>query len=209
MARIKSLLKIEGINIAKVADVDFSQLKSCIAEKLLPNLSSELCGEQALLQLVNEQLDTCEGRQRDNLARGTTRADEQAVKLQLLKAIGPVTSNTLAHEMFGWRTFANRRQVGGFTGLCGTPFNSGSCNRDQGISKEGNHRARRVLVEVAWIWLRYQPDSVITQWFESRFADGSARQRRVGIVGVARRLAIALWHYVEHDQLPQGAVLSK
>ena len=99
--------------------------------------------------------------------------------------------------MFGWRTFHNRREVGGVVGSP-TPYDSGDSRREQGISKAGNKRVRRVIVELAWQWLRYQPDSALTQWFVQRFGGQGKRSRRFGIVALARRLLVALWHYLEH-----------
>ena len=114
----------------------------------------------------------------------------------------------LTMEFFGWRTFNNRKQVGGAAGLTGTPFKSGSSNHDQGISKAGNPRVRRMMVELAWCWLRFQPDSALSRWFQSKWGPGSSRQRKVGIVALARRLLIDLWRLVEFGVVPEGAVLS-
>jgi transposase len=93
------------------------------------------------------------------------------------------------------------------SGLTPTPSRSGDSVREQGISKAGNRRVRRVMIELAWLWLRWQPDSTLSQWFGRRFAGGGKRQRRVGIVAVARKLLIALWRYVEWGVIPEGAVL--
>ena len=100
-------------------------------------------------------------------------------------------------------------------GLTGTPYDSGSSKRDQGISKAGNRRVRTMMVEIAWLWLRYQPNSKLSRcssctsnhWFRERFAGGGARMRRVGIVALARRLLVALWRYLEDGVLPEGAEL--
>src|SRR2546422_5535639 len=110
-------------------------------------------------------------------------------------------------ELFGWRRFANRRELAGCLGLAPTPYASGDSQIEQGISKAGNRRARTLLVELAWSWLRLQPDSALSQWFYRRFAGGGKRMRRVGIVALARRLAIALWRYLEHGEIPAGATL--
>ena len=109
--------------------------------------------------------------------------------------------------MFGWRRFANRRELAGCLGLAPTPYDSGASQVEQGISKAGNKRARALLVELAWGWLRLQPASALTQWFYRRFAAAGTRMRRVGIVALARRLAIALWRYLQHGEIPAGAVL--
>jgi transposase len=111
-------------------------------------------------------------------------------------------------EMFGWREFNNRGEVGGVAGLVGTPYNTGESSHEQGISKAGNPRVRTRMVELAWLWIRYQPQSDLTRWYAKRFAGGGSRMRRVGIVGVARRLLIELWHFVEHGVVPRGAVIN-
>ena len=111
-------------------------------------------------------------------------------------------------ELFGWRQFANRRQVGAIVGLTPTPYQSGTASRAQGISKAGSKVLRRMLVELAWGWLRWQPNSALSLWYERRFARNGKRARKVGVVALARRLLIALWRYVEHGKLPAGARLT-
>ena len=112
-------------------------------------------------------------------------------------------------EFFGWRQFKNRRQVGSLAGLTPTPWASDGTTREQGISKAGNPRIRSMMVEAGWLWLRYQPDSALSRWFERRFGHGSKRNRRVGIVALARKLLVALWHFVEHGMMPQGNIIMK
>ena len=128
-------------------------------------------------------------------------------QLAKLRAIGPKGAWVLVKELFGWRRFANRRELAGCLGLAPTPYDSGGSQVEQGISKAGNKRARALLVELSWGWLRLQPDSELTQWFNRRFAAGGKRMRRIGIVALARRLAIALWRYLEHGEIPAGATL--
>jgi transposase len=113
----------------------------------------------------------------------------------------------LVYELFGWRRFTNRRQVGSSVGLTPTPYHSGDSRREQGISKAGSRRLRRILVELAWCWLRWQPGSELSLWYVRRFGPGNQRSRKVGIVALARKLLIALWKYLEHGELPKGAKL--
>jgi transposase len=113
----------------------------------------------------------------------------------------------LDKELFGWRRFANRRELAGCLGLTPTPYASGESDIERGISKAGNKRARALLVDLAWGWLRLQPASALSQWFARRFAAGGRRMRRVGIVAVARKLAVALWRFIEHGEVPSGAAL--
>ena len=132
---------------------------------------------------------------------------ERVTKLQRLKAVGKVGAVRLVLELF-WRRFENRRQVGACVGLVPQPFDSGDSHADQGISKQGNRRVRALLIEMSWLWLRYQPGSAISRWYAQRIGDGkSKRSKRVAIVAVARRLVIALWRYLEHDVVPDSAVL--
>ena len=124
-----------------------------------------------------------------------------------LGAIGPTSAWLLVMELFGWRRFRNRREVAALAGLVGSPYNSGESERDQGISKAGNRRVRAMIVEIAWLWLRFQPKSALSQWYQRRFAGGGLRLRRIGIVALARRLLIALWRYLEDGVIPEGARL--
>jgi transposase len=122
--------------------------------------------------------------------------------------VGPNGAWLQVYELFAWRHFDNRKQVGGCVGLTPTPYQSGDSRREQGISKAGNRRLRRMLVELAWCWLRWQPDSELSRWYMRRFGAGNGRSRKVGVVAVARKLLIALWKYVEHGEVPAGARLA-
>ncbi len=124
-----------------------------------------------------------------------------------LRALGVNISWLLVHELYAWRNLRNRRQVGGLAGLAPTPYASGDSVRERGISKAGIRSVRHMAVELAWLWLRFQPDSDLARWYLRRFAKGSSRLRRIGIVALARKLLIALWRYLEFDELPNGAVL--
>jgi len=110
-------------------------------------------------------------------------------------------------EFFAWRTFKNRREVGGLAGLTPTPYQSGESAREQGITKSGNRHVRWMITELAWSWLRYQPESALSCWFRERYGSGGKRLRRIGIVAVARKLLIALWRFLQTGVLPEGAEL--
>ena len=133
---------------------------------------------------------------------------ERIMNLQKLKGVGPVGSIRLQLELF-WRNFNNRREVGSCVGLVPQPYDSGDSHRDQGISKQGNRRVRALVIEMAWMWLRYQPESAITKWFHQRTkgCGPNKRGKRIAIVAVARRLVIALWRYGEQGIIPEGALL--
>lgn len=144
------------------------------------------------------------------LAEAKTQALQKASKLSNLKAVGLQSSWLLSHECFGWRTFPNRKHLGSFAGLTGTPFDSGETLREQGISKAGSGRVRTTMIELAWGWERWQPDSALTKWFIDRYVrGGTSRSKRKGIVALARKLLVALWKYVEQGIVPDGAILEK
>jgi transposase len=157
-------------------------------------------------QLMDAQLAAVAQAYQQELLSDTAVADKRR-QLEQLKSIGPKTSRILSAEVFSWRVFRNGKQVGGMSGLTPTPSQSGDVQREQGISKAGNRRVRRVMIELAWLWLRWQPDSHLSEWFNRRFAHGGKRMRRIGIVALARKLLIALWRYVEWGVIPEGAVL--
>jgi transposase len=127
--------------------------------------------------------------------------------LPSLRGIGPIGTWTLATEIFGWRQITNRRQLGALVGVVPAQYQSGETSHDQGITRAGNRHVRRVLVQLAWSWVRYQPDSALTRWSVQRFSHGGGRLRRIGIVALARKLLIALWRSVEQGEIPDGAQL--
>ena len=126
-----------------------------------------------------------------------------------LRGIGHNSAWLFVRELFGWREPQNRRQVGAWCGLVPTPYASGDSEREQGISKAGIERVRSLAVEIAWLWLEYQPTSALSRWYGERFGSGNARMRRVGIVALARKLMVALWKYLKQEELPPGAVLKE
>ncbi|TXL73917.1 transposase, partial [Vineibacter terrae] len=175
---------------------------------LPPFLKQEILDELERLQVLQRQIDRLEAQakaERADAEDGTMAA--KINQLVDLKGIGPVGAQLLVAEVF-WRGFDNRRQVGAYFGLTGSPYNSGQSVREQGISKAGNARARRVAVQLAWLWRRYQPGSALSRWFEERAGTQKGRTRRVAIVALARKLMVALWRFLEHGLLPEGAVLS-
>ena len=173
-------------------------------DKIAPKLREEIEREITRLKLVKDQVRTIELARRRQLAKGE---HPMVAQLTRLGAIGPTSAWVLVHEVFGWRRFANRRELAGCLGLAPTPYASGNTETEQGISKVGNKRVRALLVELAWGWLRRQPTSALTLWFSQRFAHAGGRMRRVGIVALARRLAIALWRFLQNGEIPLGARL--
>jgi len=207
LCRIRSLLNLHGIKIGRVDNCDFRRLRDWEGKALPAGLLSQLERERERLVLVNQQLKFLESEKVKRMKKPLNRSDKKAAKLYMLRGIGKVSSWVLSKEFFGWREFKNRRQVGALAGLTGTPYDSGNSSKEQGISKAGNSQIRSLMVELAWGWLRHQPDSELSQWFIERFANGGKRMRRIGIVAMARKLLVALWKFVEKGEVPAGAVL--
>lgn len=159
-------------------------------------------------QLVATETELRQARtaQRATVRAAQTPAAVRAARLHQLRGIRAGSALLLAKEVFV-RDLANRRQVGALSGLVAVPYQSGDAARDQGISRAGLKPVRRVIVELAWVWVQWQPDSALTQWYQRRFATGGPRARRIGIVALARKLLIALWRYSEQGIVPAGAVL--
>ena len=203
--RIGSLLVLHNLRPRLIiGGRDWARWWGRHGEQVPPALRAEIERESARLALVRQQVKALEAARRQELADGK---QPQVAQLMQLRAIGAKGAWVLVKELFGWRRFANRRELAGCLGLAPTTYASGDSQIEQGISKAGNKRARALLVELAWGWLRLQPGSALSQWFYRRFAGGGKRMRRVGIVALARRLAIALWRYLEHGEIPAGATL--
>jgi transposase len=208
LARIKSLCILHGFQIKNPARMDVDVLRDWEGNLLREAWAGELRREHHRLVIVQEQIQALEDQQSQALKKTSTPAEEKAKKLLKLKAVGAQGSWILSHECFGWRRFQNRRQLGSFAGLTGTPYDSGDTLREQGISKAGSGRVRYTMIELAWSWIRWQPNSALTHWFVDRYVrGGTSRSKRKGIVAVARKLLIALWKYVEQDVVPEGAIL--
>jgi transposase len=203
--RISSLLVLHNLRPhIVIGGRDWACWWAAQGTMLLPQQRAEIERESARLALIKQQIKVLEGAQREEVEAGKQPLVAQLIQL---RAIGIKGAWLLDKELFGWRRFANRRELAGCVGLAPTPYDSGDSQIEQGISKAGNKRVRALLVELAWGWLRLQPDSALTQWFNRRFAGSGKRMRRVGIVALARRLVIALWRYVQHGEIPAGAVL--
>ncbi len=201
--RIGSLLVLHNLRVhCSIGARQWEKWWQAHRVEVPPMLREQIERELARLELVRLQIKTLEKQ-----AAQRVHAGEQPVTAQLMKlrAIALRGAWILDRELLGWRTFNNRREVSASVGLVPTPYSSGSSQIELGINKAGNKRVRSVLIELAWSWLRYQPDSALTQWFNERFRVSSKRSRRVGIVAVARRLVIALWRYVTFGEVPKGA----
>jgi transposase len=207
--RIKGLLFKVGVNLRNLRDLpaQLKRIRLWNGEALPRGLTERLQREWQKVEQLSEQIRVISAERRRLMKDATDEATECARKLTNLRAIGENTGWTFATEFFAWRDFQNRRQVGGLAGLTGTPYQSGSTNREQGISKAGSRWIRGIAIEVAWMWLRYQPQSELSQWYQRRYGHGNSRMRRIGIVALARRLLIELWKYLKTGTPPAGALL--
>jgi transposase len=209
--RIKALLFGQGVRDVMPLKPGFvaslGKLRSGDGRELPLRLKEEIVREHERLCLVHKQFLALEAKSKAELrvaAPGS--AEAKIVQLVDLKSIGPVGGQQLVNEAF-YRPFGNRRQVGSYFGLAGTPYDSGESRREQGISKAGNWRARRLAIELAWLWLRHQPGSELSLWFHQRVGNMKGRIRRITIVAMARKLMVALWQYLTNGVVPKGAVL--
>src|SRR5499433_1843785 len=185
------------------------RLRTADGQTLPPRLKAEILRELKRLELVIGMIKTIEA-ERDAIASAKTETEHSSAKkiqdLAKIKCVGPEFATTLVGEVF-YRSFDNRKQLASYVGLTPAHFQSGSMCRDQGISKAGNTKARTVMVELAWLWLRHQPDSPLSVWFRERVGTLKGRIRRITIVAVARKLLIALWRYLETGLVPERAIL--
>ena len=201
--RIGALLALHGIRAQNIGGRGWQERLAGYCQELGWHAAAELKRESARLALVKSQQREIQTAQ-DALLKSAQ--GPQILRLARLCGIGVKSAWTLFYEFF-WRRFNNRREVGSCAGLTGTPYQSGDSEREQGISKAGNKRVRWLMVELAWSWLRYQPESELSRWYGERFGHGGKRQRRIGIVALARKLLIAIWRYLEHGVVPAGARL--
>lgn len=209
--RIKGLLFAQGIRgiepKRRRSRIDFSALLTAEGHPLPARLRGELEREYARLMVIEGQLKSVE-QERDEADGQDPAVERKRQMLCALQGLGGTSSAILAREVFA-RAFASRRQLGSYLGLTPSAYDSGSVTRCQGISKAGNSWARRVMIEVAWLWRKYQPDSPLSLWYAQKTVDQSPRIRRIMLVALARKLAIALWRYVETGILPEGTVMTK
>src|SRR5215469_8553735 len=226
--RITGILMALGIRDVHPRRRDFvahlATLVTPAGEPLPPHTTQALTREHERLNLVERQIREIEDAQAAAIraaaakpsgmrqeeaaaADAAERSAAQAAALVRLKGIGQVGAVPLCREVF-YRHFNNRRELGSYVGLAPSPYNSGSSRIDQGISKAGNPRARALIIEIAWLWVRYQPGSALTEWFWQRVGNAKGRIRRIAIVALARKLMVALWRHLTTGLIPEGAVMT-
>ena len=210
--RIKALLRLLGMAVGNPRRRDWlswlAAQRDWQGQAVPRRMLAEIKHEHARLMLVREQLEA--------LVQASAQADPAPAAAQMaerndlllrLKCLGPAFATTLTNEVF-YKDFRNRREVASYFGLTPSPWQSGGIDRDQGISKAGNPRARCAAIELSWLWLRHQPESALTRWFRSRtHNNASKRNKRIAIVALARKLMVALWRYLTTGLVPEGALL--
>jgi transposase len=208
--RIKGSLAGQGVSIPVNQDFldQLSKVRLWNGQPLSANLCVRLEREFERMELVNHHIGILETQRRELIRTSDQPCIEQVRQLLRLRGIGINSAWLFVMEFFSWRAFHNRREIGALAGLTPTPYQSGDANQEQGISKAGNRHIRALAIEIAWGWLRFQPTSELSQWYQKRFGSGSSRIRRIGIVALARRLLVELWRYLETNQPPTGAVVS-
>jgi transposase len=206
--RLKGLLASQGVTAAVDAEfrTTLAGLRDWSGQPVPAGLQQRLLQEFAVWEALHRQVRDAANEQERRLREDKAPYLEQVRRLMGLKAVGVRSAWILVMELFAWRGIRNGKELGSLVGLTPMPYNSGQSEREQGISKAGNKHVRALIVELAWLWLRWQPGSALSQWYERRFGSGNKRLRKVGIVALARKLLIALWRYVEQGELPAGAV---
>src|SRR6516162_6676919 len=210
-ARIHGLLSSQGIQVTSLTKLpeQLDALRLWDGSPLPSGLRQRVLRVYAHHIFLSEQIAAVEAERRALLQTSTDASIDKIRQLMMLKGIGINGAWLLVMEFFGWRAFTNRREVGGLAGFTPTPYQSGESAREQGITKSGNRHVRWMTTELAWSWLRLQPDSALSVWFRARFGSGGKRLRRIGIVAMARKLLIALWRFLETGVIPAGAVLKE
>lgn len=206
--RIKGLLASCGLDAAVDAEfrTTLAGLRDWAGEPVPAAMQQRVQQEFAVWETLHRQVREAANEQERRLREGQEPYLDKVRRLMGLKAVGVRSAWILVLELFAWRNIKNGKELGSLVGLTPMPYTSGQSEREQGISKAGNKHVRSLIVELAWLWLRWQPGSALSEWYARRFGSGNKRARKVGIVALARKLLIALWRYLERGELPEGAV---
>jgi transposase len=207
--RIKGLLASQGVPLARIQDLPAHLVCARLWDgtPLPPLLCARLTREWEAILGYTGRIRLLKRERRALLTATDDPAIAQVRGLRQLRGVGMDSAWLYVMEFFAWRNFRNRRQVGGLAGLTDTHYQSGDLQHEQGISKAGNRWVRALAINTAWAWLRFQPQSQLARWYQTRFGAGSSRLRKIGIVALARKLLIAFWRYLETGLIPEGAVL--
>jgi transposase len=205
--RIKACQGIAGFEPMRAnARARLGELRTGDGRAIPVRMKAEIRRELDRLELLRQQIAEVEAERDALLHAEEAPTGSPGAQLLKLRGIGPEFATVLWHEGL-YRCFANRRQLAAYAGLAPSPWRSGDMKREQGISKSGNARLRTTMIEAAWLWLRHQPGSALSQWFQERVRTDRGRLRRVSIVALARKLLIALWRFTTHGEIPVGASL--
>jgi transposase len=209
--RMRGLLIQQGLEVRNPSGKKFLEelesLRTWDGEEIPADLKERVVREYERLRQVEDQMTLLRKERERRVESGANASLRMVSQLRTLYGIGVTSSWDFVMEMYGWRKFRNRKEVGAFPGLTPTPYDSGGSQREQGISKTGRGRIRALSIQISWAWLRFQPQSKLALWFWERFGHGGKRMRKIGIVAVARRLLIDLWRYLQYGVIPEGARL--
>jgi transposase len=207
--RMKGLLANQGLtlNLRQGLRGQLERMQLWDSSPLPPGLRGRLERYIDDYEALTDRIEALEAERRRILREEPGPVLDKVRQLYTLQAVGINTAWAYGTELFGWRDFRNGKQVGSMAGLTPTPFDSGQSNREQGIGKDGSRWIRAAAIEFAWGWLRFQPQSELSQWYQRRFGSGSKRLRKIGIVALARKLLVALWRFLETGVIPEGALL--
>jgi len=208
--RIRGLLLSQGVTgynpLTRDRHTRLEELRTGDGRAPPERLRAEISRMLARLEVLLVQIRQVEAERDALLEAAAAEATAPIAMLLTLCGIGPEIAGGLGLECF-CRHFANRRKLGSFVGLAPTPWRSGGIQREQGISKAGRPELRKLMIEAAWLWLKYQPDSALARWFHARVGDRRGREKRINIVALARKLVVALWRFVTDGVVPEGARL--
>jgi transposase len=206
--RVHGLLTSQGVKMSLRGDfrTRLTTVQRWDGMPLPPGLIARLQQVWAQLEIVTRQVAEVDAVRTTQPVDAATETGRWVARLQTLRGLGSIGAWSLATELFGWRQIRNGRELGALVGIVPAPYQSGATAHDRGITRAGNRHVRRMVVQLAWSWLRYQPDSALSRWYRTRF-DRGRRLRRIGIVALARKLLIAWWQYGETGVVPDGAIL--
>lgn len=209
--RMRGLLANQGLEIDLASDVpeQLDRMRRWDDSPLPTTLKRRLLREWEKVRFLKGQIEVLQRERRRLVREGRDPAMRKVMQLAQLKGVGINSAWLHTMELFGWRQFNSGKEIGSLAGLTPTPHQSGTLRHELGIDKAGNKRVRWMAIEGAWSWIRFQPQSELSKWYEQRFAGGGPRMRKIGIVAVARKLLIALWRYLETGVLPEGAELKE
>jgi transposase len=207
--RIRGLLANQGLAIDFKAEVrgQLDRMKRWDGSRLPPGLRARLLREWEKVEFLTRQIQVLQNERRRLVRSSDDPAMQKISQLLTLRGIGANSAWLYTMEFFGWRQFRSGKEIGALAGLTPTPHQSGELRHELGIAKAGNRRVRWMSIEGAWAWLRFQPQSALSQWYQERFGGGGPRLRKIGIVALARKLLIALWQFLETGVVPEGAEL--